>query len=227
MALKNWLITCHLLSPLCGDPPMLDSLMEYELAMRLGYKNSRKLTRNTPLSEIKNPPIPVAKRTLAGYDIYCSSAPIIGNIFAEYSEKQSKRFDTDICALLLDPKSRGKKLLTSSGPYKARFVLKRIRLIDAIHWFVRGDRKEINKLLKKVIALGTNRSYGYGQIDRWEYQEQEFDNSIFAMNKGKKVLMKTLPIAAARESTGYKHSYGGAFSPYWHPETFMEVGMPC
>lgn len=227
MALKNWLITCHLLSPLCGDVPMVDSLMEYELAMRLGYKSSRKLTRNTPLSEIKPPPIPLAKRTLAGYDIYCSSAPIIGNVFAEYTERQSKRFDTDMCALLLDKKSAGKKLLTSSGPYKDRFVPKRIRLIDTINWFVRGDRKEINKLLKKIIALGTGRSYGYGQIDRWVYKEQEYDNSIFAIHKGKKVLMKTLPIEAAKGSTGYKHSYGGAFSPYWHPETFMDVAIPC
>ncbi len=227
MALKNWLVTCHLLSPLCGDAPMVDSLMEYELAMRLGYKSSRKLTRNTPLSEIQRPPIPVARRTLAGFDTYCSSSPIIGNVFAEYSERQAKRFDTDMCALLLDGKSAGKKLLTSSGPYKARFVPKRIRLIDNINWFVRGDRKEMNKLLKKIVALGTNRSYGYGLIDRWEYQAQEEDNSIFAMRDGKKVLMKILPIDAAKEATGYKHSYGGAFPPYWHPETFMEVAIPC
>lgn len=227
MPLKNWLVTCHLLSPLCGDAPMVDSLMEYELAMRLGYKNSRKLTRNTPLSEIQKPPIPVAKRTLCGFDIYCSSAPILGTVFAEYSENMAKRFDTDTCALLLNKKSSGKKLLTSSGPYKARFVPKRVRVIDTIKWFARGDRKEMNKLLRKVIALGTGRAYGYGQVDRWEYEEQEADNSIFAMHQGKKVVMKTLPIQAAKGATGYKHSYGGAFPPYWHPETFMEVAIPC
>lgn len=228
MSIKNWLVTCELISPLCGDPPKICSLMEYELAMRMGMKHSRKLTRNTPLSEVDRPPIPVARRTFGDIDIYCTSDPIIGNVFSDHTEKQSKRFDTDMCALMLNEKSR-KKLLTSSGPYKSRFVPLRVRVIDTISWFVRGDKKGINKLLKKVVALGRDRSYGYGQIGDWKYEEQENDNSIFALHQGKNVLMKTMPIATVQDAgaTGYKHSFGGAFPPYWHPETFMEVGIPC
>lgn len=228
MAIKNWLVKCELMSPMCGDAPMIDSLLEYELAMRLGYKQSRKLTRNTPLAEIERPPIPLAQRTINGRDFYCSSNPIIGNVLTEYTEKQSKRFDTDLCATLLDEKSR-KKLLTSSGPYKARYAPKHVKLIDGISWFVRGDRKQINKLLKKVVALGHGRSYGYGQVSGWEYEEQGDDHSIFSEQDGKKILMKTLPIDAVKKSgaTGFRHSFGGAFPPYWHPEAFMEIGIPC
>lgn len=227
--LRNWKVSCYLLSPLCGDPPMIDALMEYELALRLGMKHARKLTRNIPLSKIERPPIPLAKRTLCGFDIYCSSAPILGNVYAEYTERQSKRFDTDICAQLLDEKSRNKKLLTSSGPYKSRFVPKRVRVIDAVHWFVRGDRERMNNLLRRIVSIGSCRSYGYGSIDRWEYEEQESDFSIFAKHHGKNVLMKILPIAAAKSemATGYRHSYGGAHPPYWHPETYMEIAVPC
>jgi hypothetical protein len=226
--LKNWLVKCNLSSPLCGAPPRIDALLEYELALRLGYKMAKKLTRNVPLSEIKHPPIPVSKRTIGGIDFYCSSDPILGNVFAEYTERQSKRFDTDICAALLGARSR-KKLLTSSGPYKSRFVPLRIRVVDSVNWFVRGDRKEMNKLLKRIVALGHCRSYGYGRIAGWEYSEQPDDYSLFAPNKGGTVLMKTLPIGAVKDAhaTGYRHSFGGAFPPYWHPETFMEVGIPC
>lgn len=224
--IKNWKITGVLGSPLCGDPPKIDSLLEYELALRLGMKQSKKLTRNIPLSQIKRPPIPLAKRTLCGNNVYCSSDPIIGTVFAEWTDRQSKRFDTDAAALILHPSER-KKLLTASGPYKSRYVPKRIRLIDKICWFVRGDRKEINKLLKKIIAVGHLRNIGYGIIDHWEYEELEEDCSIFANHKGSKVLMKTIQIEAAKRSKGYRHSYGGAFPPYWHPDTFREVAIPC
>lgn len=229
MAIKNWLVICELISPLCGEPPFIDSLLEYELSMRLGMKHARKLTKNIPLSQIERPPIPLARRTICGNDVYCSSNPIIGNVFAEYTERQSKRFDTDLVSGMLDKKTRSKKLLTASGPYKSRYVPLRIRVIDNIRWFVRGDRKQINKLLKKIVALGHGRGYGYGQIAGWSFVEYEKDNSIFAEHKGKNVLMKTLRIEAttAARSTGYRRSFGGAYPPYWHPETFCEVGIPC
>lgn len=226
--IKNWKIKCNLISPLCGDPPNIDSLLEYELSLRLGMKHANKLTRSIPLSEIERVPIPLATKTINGVDVYACSNPILGNVYADYTEKQSKRFDTDLLACVLHETQR-KKLLTSSGPYKSRFVPLRIRVVDSVYWFVRGDRKEINKLLKKIIALGHCRNVGYGFIGSWEYEEQEEDNSIFAKNKGGYVLMKTLPIEAAKakKAKGYRHSFGGAFPPYWHPETFQEVAVPC
>lgn len=228
MSLKNWLVRCDLSSPLCGDPPMLCALMEYELSLRLGQKHARKMTRDIPLSEIDRPPIPVAQRSFGELDLYCSSNPILGNVFADYTERQSKRFDTDTCALLLTQKSR-KKLLTSSGPYKSLYLPLRVRVVDSIYWFVRGDRKEMNKLLKKIVAIGKNRNCGYGRISWWSYEQQEDDHSIFTVHQGKNVVMKTVPISVAQRerATGYRHSFGGAFSPYWHPETFMEIAIPC
>jgi hypothetical protein len=201
--------------------------MEWELACRLGMKHSRKLTRSTPLNEIERPPIPVARRTLRGIDYYCASNPILCTVYAEYAEKQAKRFDTDTCASLLNEACRSKMLLTSSGPYKSRFVPKRVRVIDRIVWFVRGDKKEMNKLLNKTVALGHGRSYGYGHVDGWEYEEQPDDYSIFAPHEGKRVLMKTVAFEAAKDSTGYRRSFGGAFPPYWHPDTHMEIAIPC
>ena len=224
--IKNWKITCNLASPLCGDAPNIDALLEYELSLRLGMKFARKLTRNVPLSEIEQVPIPLAKRTIYGHDIYCCSNPIYGEVLAEWSDKQAKRFDTNMVALILHS-SQHKKLLTSSGPYKSRFAPLRIRLIEKICWFVRGDRKEINKLLKKIIALGHCRNIGYGLIEGWEYEEQDEDYSIFAEHQGKKIIMKTLTFEAGKTMYGFRHSYGGAFPPYWHPETFREIAIPC
>lgn len=227
MSLKNWRIKCNLISPLCGDAPRIDAIMEYELSLKMGMKHARKLTRNTPLSEIERPPIPVCRRTINGFDMYCASDPIIGNVRAEYTERQSKRFDSDMIAPMLDPKNL-KNLNTSSGPYKSRYVPLRVRNIDCITWIVRGDRQRIAHLLKGIYGLGSERSYGYGAVHSWEYEEIEEDLSIFARDEeGKKILMKTVPAECANGCHGFRRSYGGAFPPYWHPDTFMEVAIPC
>lgn len=226
--IKNLKVTCNLASPLCGEAPKIDSLLAYELSLRLGMKHARKLTRNVPLSEIDDVPIPLAKRTIGDYEVYCCSDPILGEVKAEWSDHQSKRLDPTLLAILIHPSQR-KKLLTSSGPYKSSFVPLRCRLVDKVCWFVRGDRKEINKLLKKIIVIGHLRNIGYGRIASWEYEEVENNYSMFAENNGRSVLMKTVPIDVAKKEKcyGYRHSFGGAFPPYWHPETFMEIAIPC
>jgi hypothetical protein len=225
--LKNWKVTCNLMSPICGDAPYLDSLLEYELSLRLGMKNARKMTRNVPLSEIEKPPIPLAKKTINGHDIYCSSNPIYGPVASEWVDHTGKRSDTGKLSLMVKPEKR-RTLLTASGPYKMRYVPNRIRLVNKICWFVRGDRKEINKLLKKIVAMGHLRNIGYGMIAGWEYEEIENDYSIFAEYSGKKVLMKTIPEGSDLNNvTAFTRSFGGGFPPYWHPETFMEIAVPC
>lgn len=225
--IKNWKVTCFLKSPLAGEPPALDSLLEYELALRLGMKHSKKLTRNIPLSEIEKVPIPLTQKTINGKDIYCCSNPILSTALAEWKEHHAKRIDMSIISLMVKEEKR-RALLVGSGPYKMRFVPCRIRLIEKIVWFARGDRKEMNKLLKKIIAVGYRRNIGYGQIWKWEYEEMEKDFSIFANCKGKKVLMKTIPMGKdLRNTTGFMQSFGGAFPPYWHPETYMEIAVPC
>jgi hypothetical protein len=225
--IDNWKISAFLLSPLAGDPPFFDAILEYELALRLGMKHARKMTRDIPLSKIERPPIPLAKRTLGSIDIYCSSDPIMSPTLSEWTDHSAKRFDSDIIALMLDAKYQ-KSLLTSSGPYKSRFAPIRIRLIERVTWFARGDKKEINKLTKKIIALGKHRNIGYGVIDRWEYERIDEDYSIFAPLNGQKILMKTLPMSNMLDGVkGFMHSFGGGFPPYWHPETFMEIAKPC
>ena len=228
MMLNNWVVSCWLASPLAGEPPALDGILAWELANRLGMKHARKTGRWTPAAEIEDVPIPLAKRTVGGYELYCCSDPIIPTPLApEWVDRTSKRFESSKMALIIAPEYR-KSIMTASGPYKSRFVPERIRLVDRIVWLVRGDRKEINKLLKSIKAIGRKRDIGYGQVWKWTFDEIDQDYSIFAPHKGKKVLMKTIPLGAGlNNASGYKRSYGGWRSPYWHPEFQSEVAVPC
>lgn len=225
--IKNWKLTVNLLTPLAGDPPALDSILEYEMAFRLGMKHARKMTRDIPLSDVTRPPIPLCRKTLSGVDVYQCSDPIVSETMAEWVEKQAKRFDTSKNALLLRPDQR-KALLIASGPYKMRFAPVRVRLIKKVCWFFRGDRKEVNKIFKSIKSLGMKRSIGYGLIGSFSFEETENNYSLFANQHGKRVLMKTIPLCdELNGATGYRESFGGGFPPYWHPETFTEIAIPC
>jgi hypothetical protein len=227
--IKNWRATAWLSSPLAGEPPAFDAILEWELSRRLGMKYHLRATRDIPLSEIPRVPIPLAQRSVSGKDIYCCSDPIIPEPLApEWVERIARRIDTGLIALLLAPEER-KSLLVASGPYKMLYKPVRVRLIDRICWFFRGDRKEVNKLLKSIFALGSHRGIGYGIVDWWEYEDmEENDYSIFAPCRGKPVLMKTVPFGYSLQNvTGYKKSFGGALPPYWHPENYMEIAVPC
>lgn len=224
--IDNWKVTAWLSSPLAGEPPLLDAALAWELSRRLGFKHHHKLTRDIPLEDIPEVPIPIAKRTINGCDVFCCSSPIIPSPDTEWVERLSKRIDTSEIALLLAPENR-KSLLVASGPYKMRYAPVRLRMVDRVCWFVRGDRKGINKLCKSIYSLGMRRNVGYGLIYKWTFDQMEDDYSIFALRQGKPVLMR--PVAYGKELehvTGYKHSFGACCMPYWHPENYREIAIP-
>ena len=226
--IKNWRITAFLQSPLCGQAPQLDALLAWELSLRLGEKYQRKITRSVPLSEMPKIPLPLARRTICNYDIFCCSDPILPSSRIEWQERMAKRFDTTKNSLILH-ESQLKSLLIASGPYKQRFSPVNLKLIDRVVWIARGDRKQINKLLKGVSSIGKCRNSGYGLVGFFDYEELEDDLSIFANYGRGKILMRTVPsvVAFKEPCTGYSVSFGAWTHPYWHPENYMEVAIPC
>lgn len=235
--IRNWQVTATLMSPIAADPPQFDSILEWELAKRLGLKHHNKVTRATPIEELEPVPIPLAKRTferpndagqLEALDVYCCSDPIIPEPLAEWVDHSARRFDTTKLALMLDPSQR-KNLLTASGPYKMLFKPIRVRLLPSVSWFIRGDRKECYKLLKSIFALGHLRNWGYGLVSSWGFEEMEEDYSLFAPGPdGRRKLMKTLPYGEyLDEISGWRRSFGGMAPPYWHPDRAGEIAIPC
>ena len=227
--LRNWLVSAWLSSPLAGEPPAIDAVLAWEMSLRLGYKHAKKMGRWIPESEIQDVPIPLARRTIGGYDILCASDPIIPPlVIPEWTDHTARRFESEKMALMISPDLR-KSVLTASGPYKSRFAAERIRTVPRVCWFVRGDKKEMNHLLKYVFAIGRHRAIGYGQVYKWSYDEVEDDHSISTLQRGKPVLMRAVPMPSAMDlnACGYRQSYGGWRPPYWHPALHREIAVPC
>lgn len=222
MSINNLKVACSLGSPLAGEPPQLDSILEWELAQRLGL--AHKITRDSILEETKIP-VPLCKYYMSeNRFVWCVSSPIYAANL-EYQEHYTKRFPSEKAFMLSE--NNQKSILTSSGSFKMRMTPIQVKKIDSVVWFAKGDRREILKLLKKVLYLGKNRNMGYGKIIDWNVELIDNDYSVFAGEN--KILMRTIPKedAEKQEATGYKLSYGGYKPPYWHPDNYTEVAIPC
>lgn len=220
--LANWRLTFNMLTPMAVKPPSLDALLMWELMNRLGLNHAEKLHRGIPLSQVKKcEHLPICKKTIAGVDVFRCSDPIY-QVIHEYHEHQAKRFDCDKMALILRESDR-KSLLTASGPYKMRFVPVRCMIVPKVVYFFRGDRHEVNKLLKGVFAIGKHRNIGYGFIKNYEFEPMQKDYSVFAEG----VLMRSIPFIEDTTIRGARRSFGACKPPYWHPDNYMEILEPC
>ena len=224
---RNHKVTAWLASPLAGEPPMLDAILGDELACRLGNKHHKKTGRWTPVEELEDLPIPLAFSKIDGYKICHCSAPILPKPDAEWTDNIAKRFNSSRIALLISPEHR-KSVMTASGPYKSKFDMVRVRHVSQVCWFVRGSKEGFMRLLKAVSSIGAHRGAGYGQVWQWTAEEIEDDYSIFAPCKGKKVLMRPLPVQCNLDNVcGYRKSFGGWKPPYWHPGMQVRINTPC
>ena len=225
MAIENFKIICYLNSPLVGDPPPLDSLLTYELAFLVNEK-SKKYTKATPLSEFKRLPIPLTEYDIGSYKVNCCSNPIY-KIDAEWNDKFSKRFETDMLSKFIDPKKR-KTINIGSGYLRSRFQALHAKIINKVVWFARGDSDEAFRILKNINSLGYFRKMGYGIVAKWEVEKIKDNYSIFVYDSGRKILMKTLPDCEETEKmVGFRYGFGAYKPPYWHNENQGKIIIPC
>ena len=177
-----------------------------------------------PQGEIK---IPLLRRKLGPWQVGACSDPIYPECAAEYIEQFTKKIGVEY-APLLENENRLVVSTTNSWTKSYRLPL-RIRQIDRVAWFAVADRRELFKTLKRVEFLGKKRSYGYGRVSRWEAIEVSRDYSWYARTKGASVLMATLPVGdwIPQDIIGGRRAFGGCVPPYWHPDRYTEIVVPC
>lgn len=217
-------VTCHLASPMAGDPPMLDAILEYTMAAIEGKLVS--LRRDQPCPPAGEIHLPIARRLFGGVNVVCCSSPIL-SVKDERVEHFAKRLAVEHSSLLAE--NRRLKVAMGNSTYKSYRLPLRTRLVDRIAWFVRADRKDIKTLVCKVRSLGKKRSYGYARVAEWKVDRVPEDWSIFAPWGDSLVLMRPLPWCEDLPDnlTGYRRDFGACQAPYWHPERYGEIVVPC
>lgn len=219
-------VVAELASPLAGDAPQLDALLEYVMSMHHGCGGG-KLARGRPAPPQGAMPIPLLRRRLGPWLVGACSDPIYSDPTADVAEYVCKRIEPD-GSRLLDPAER-KKMLTGGTWTKSYRLPIRTRTIDRIVWFAVADRKPLYKALKQAGAVGVKTSVGYGRVSRWTVDRIDDDWSWYAPHDGGSMLMSTLPAGdwLPANLVGFRADFGAATPPYWHPDRYTEIVKPC
>lgn len=216
-------VTCHLCTPLAGDAPCLDSLLEWEMSQRLGL--AEKIQRHQTAPSYGAISIPMARRWIGGVLVPCCSSPILEPC-SDDVERYAKRLAVEHADLL----SPDRRLVVATGNnvFKSYRLPLRTRHCRRIVWFACSTRKKCLKLLKSVHSIGQKRSQGFGHVDRWEAERIGDDWSWFAPTEAGKVLMRPLPLCdeLPADLIGFKQDFGACQSPYWHPDRYIERVVP-
>lgn len=220
----NLKITAYLVSPLAGDVPYLDAIIEWEMSQRLGL--AQKIQRHEPAPLYGGVPIPMLRRRIGGMLVPCCSSPI-ASPDRDSVEHFAKRIAVEYAGLLRE--DRRLKVATGNQVYKSYRLPLHVRLCERVVWFCIGNRREILKLLKSVPSLGKKRSYGYGRVARWEAERVEEDWSWFAASDRGPVLMRPLPACQELPANlrGARRDFGAVQPPQWHPDRYCERVVPC
>lgn len=223
--MANWKVTAVLSSPLAGDAPYLDGLLEYEMAQRHGKAHT--IQRGRPAPPVGEIHLPCLRGEFGGVNgIPRCSAPILSPVSTRH-EHFAKRIAVEHSGMLREDQ----RLVVATGnswtkSYRLPLLT---RNVDRIVWFIGGSkRRSLKSLLKSVDSIGKKRSQGYGRVARWEFEEIEHDWSWFAPSDQGTLLMRVLPWCdEIHKLAGWKRWCGGFAPPYWHPDRIMEVAIPC
>lgn len=215
-------VTAHLSSPIAGDVPMLDAILQFEMAQREGKAN--KIRRDQPCTAFEDVHIPILLGSIGGLAVPHCSSPIFATE-TETVEHFAKRLSVENADLLTEKKRL--VVATGNSTFKSYRLPLRLRVVDRVVWFAVAKRKPVLSLLRSVHSIGKKRSVGYGKVARWEAEYLDDPPTWFAECEEGRVLMRPIPLCDESKSLGSRRDFGAVQPPYWHPDRYCERVLPC
>lgn len=224
-------VTCDLATPIAGDVPMLDAMLEWCMSRHVG----RGLGLSHGAGADRRPyepgiiPIPVARRRVAGFawPVPLATSPIyVAREGGDWHDHIARQFGAHASSLAAPG-----TVATTNGEFKSYRLPLRRRDVGTVAWLCVGDRKEVRRLLRDVPSIGKKVSIGCGRVAAWtvEFWDGDEDDCWFARAPAGPVLMRPLPATMPLPPSllGARASFGGVVPPYWSAEHFAEGVFPC
>lgn len=219
-------VSATLASSIAGEVPMLDALLEYQMAHRCDPAHLAKVQpdgEHVPGTL----PIPLARRRVSGFEwpIPVCSSPIC-RVERDGREHFARRFDPDPAVIAPDER---KVFASNSGEFRSYRLPLRVRLIERVAWFCVGEAHKVRALLKDVKYLGKKTSQGFGRVMGWTVEHTDIDAAWFAESEAGPVLMRPLPLGDHLPAgfIGSRRWFGGIVPPYWDRRYMAEAVVPC
>lgn len=224
----HWLVTATLSSPLAGDPPMLDAILEWQMASVSGRLHA--LQRHEECPPVGEIHIPCLRGEFGG----CRGIPRCSSPILDVASETGRHdhFAKRLAVEHADMLRENQRLVVATGnaTYKSYRLPLHVRQVNRIAWFVGGSkRRSLKSLLDHCQSIGKKRSQGYGRITSWDIMQVEHDWSWFAPTEHGTLLMRILPACdeLPKDMIGYRRDFCGLWPPYWHPDRFTECVVPC
>lgn len=219
-------VTAHLSSPIAvydDYSPAIDSLLEWLLLDRLNLISPNPTPEQVDSTrEIIEAQLPLERGSINGEWYWQASSPCY-IIQIEQADRYRKRWEPgqDGC---IDWGKRKAKWNTSEGAEKSYDLPLYLRSTPIMTWYVVGDRAVILDLLQDCRGLGKKRSYGYGQITKWDVEPHEDDWHLWRDGQ----LMRSIPIAAmpTDRPTDFAILNWGWRPPAWLHSNKTRCAMP-
>lgn len=218
--MNNLQVTAHLATALSVTDdwsPSLEALLEYL------WLDDKGLALPNPSAEnLFKAELPLRMDNLKGQDFWACSSPFYLKE-AQQIDKYRKRWDYQ--DKHLDWGKKKQKVNTSEGVTKSYDMPLKLINTSRLDWFLVGDRNKVERLLSSCTAIGKKRSYGKGQVYRWEVKEVEHDWSLTRNDR----LTRAIPIDLVHDKldlTGYNFLRWGWKNPSWLPESIALCVMP-
>ena len=112
--------------------------------------------------------------------------------------------------------------LTRRSDYGAVLNTYSIVTVPSITWYAVGDREKINRLLSNVEFIGKRRMSGYGQVAKFQIEDDDLDGLVGHFGEP----LRPIPVQLF---TGNKASVkaDASWKPaYWHPENRAVCFVP-
>lgn len=222
--MSNLLVVAELSSPLAGDAPQLDALMECDFAARAGKAHC--VHRGSDCPAVGSISMPLCLGEIGGHKIYRSSSPILSDTRHERHEFFARRFGVEFSSLLHEKEQT--QIAVGNSDYKSYRLPLQVRSVDRVAWFCVSDGAEMRRWCKRIKSIGKKRSIGYGKVSRWIVTTIEHDYSWIAWSGTGMVLMRPMPLNKQTKTyQGALQSFAACQPPYWHPQRYMEIVEPC
>ena len=159
------------------------------------------------------------------YGVYCASIGVGDN--REYVGSWCKRwYDKDDYIVNFEGKGK-QRLDIGAGHYKNYHMPIVYKSYETITFYVRGDMKEVKRLLENnIYFLGKKSSQGYGQIREWEFEEIEENYSFWKDDKPMRPIPAKECIEYIEKNKFCNMQQHPLIPPYWRQDNIELCLMP-
>lgn len=203
--------------------PSFDSLLEWLILDRFNLTvpnpDTEQVEATRPIIETEMPLL----KTEIGSEWYWATSSPCYQIINEQIDRYRKRWNPGIDSPEPNWGKRKAKWSGSEGAEKNYDLPLYLRLTPAISWYVIGDKEKIEKLLQDCKGIGKKRSYGYGQIIRWEVELHGEDWHLW---RNENQLMRPIPIKAIDRVCDFVILTWGWRPPSWFHGNRIQCALP-